>query len=247
MFRRPPPSPPPGPLGLEDLEHQPRPPLISRRTLARAAALFIGGIAWGAAVHFADSLPVDTGFIAFVLKVGVGFVFVISLVLALLFRGFEVDRVALAALCAIGGATIGLTIGPAVAPSVTVAGVFSLAPSVPAGMPTTDGELECEWAAGRWKIGTLRTPVLDGFPTPNRLTIDFLRRTMSLADGEGSSLVALGNDAFVSPPDAPPRGAGDRSGALDLDLLQVSFDASPEDPNEVRARFTWDCPGPPQG
>jgi hypothetical protein len=247
MFRRPPPSPAPSPLGIEDLGHEPRPPLISRHTLAWAAVLFIGGVAWGAAVHFADSLPVDTGFIAFVLKVGVGFVFVISLVLALLFRGFEVDRVALAALCAIGGATIGLSIGPAVAPPITVAGVFSFAPSLPAGTPTTDGALECEWAAGRWKIGTLRTPVLDGFQTPNRLTIDFLRRTMRLADGEGSSLIALGNDAFVSPPDAPPRGGGDRSGVLDLDLLQVSFDATPEDPNEVRARFTWDCPEPPQG
>jgi hypothetical protein len=247
MFRRPPPSPPPGPLGLEDLEEAPRPPLLSRRNLARASALFVGGIAWGAAVRFADSLPVDAGFIAFVLKVGVGFVFVLAIAIVLLFRGFEVDRVALATFFAIAGATIGLAIGPTVAAPVTVTGSFSFVPSVPAGRPASDGEVECEWASGHWKVGTLRTAPLDGFVPPPRLTIDFLRKTMSLADGDGSTLVAVGNDAFTSPPDAPPRGEGDRSGVLDLLLLQVDPESTTQDPNEVQARFTWDCPGPPPG
>jgi len=80
---------------------------------------------------------------------------------------------------------------------------------------------------------------------PPRLQLDFLRKTMSLSDDDGSTLVAVGNDAFVSPPDAPPRGEGDRSGVLDLFLLQVDLESTPEDPLEVQARFTWDCPGPP--
>ncbi|MCU0478451.1 MAG: hypothetical protein MUE92_06890 [Chloroflexi bacterium] len=245
MFRRPPPSPPPTPLGIEDLEEEPRPPLISRRTLTRAAALFVGGIAWGAAVRFADSLPVDAGFIGFVLKVGGGFAFVLAIALVLLFRGFEVDRVAIAALFAVAGATIGLSVGPTLPPAVVVTGVFSFVPSVPTGLPTSDGELECEWANGRWKIGALRAAPIDGFVPPPRLQLDFLRKTMSLSDDDGSTLVAVGNDAFVSPPDAPPRGEGDRSGVLDLLLLQVDLESTPEDPLEVQARFTWDCPGPP--
>ncbi len=246
MFRRPTP-PPPAPLGLDDLEAAPRPPLVSRRTVARAAVLFVGGVAWGAAVHFADSLPVDAGFIPFVLEVGVGFVFVLTIAIVLLFRGFEVDRVALAAFFAIAGASVGLTVGPALPPAVTVTGTFSFAPTLPAGLPTTGGALECEWASGHWKIGALRTPPLDGFTAPSRLAIDFLRKTMSLTDGNTSTLVAVGNDAFVTPADAPPRGAGDRSGVLDLFLLQVNLKATSQDPNEVRARFTWDCPEAPPG
>ncbi len=245
MFRRPPPPPPP--LGLADLELAPRPPLLARRNVARAIVLLVGGVAWGAAVRFADSLPIDAGFLAFALKVGVGFAFVLAIVLALLFHGFEVDRVAIAALCAVGGATIGLAIGPTVPPPVTVTGRFTFAPTLPAGTPASSGALACEWAAGRWKIGALRTGTLDGFATPHRLVLDFLSRTMSLADGEGSNLVAVGNAAFAPPADAPARGAGDRSGALDLLLLQVSVDSTPSDPNEVRGRFTWDCPGPPPG
>ena len=248
MFRRPPPSPTPGPPGLEDLEEAARPPLISRRFILRAVALFLGGIAWGAAVHYADSLPVDAGFISFVLKTGVGYGFVLAIVIVLLFRGFEVDRVMLGAFFALAGAMIGSSAGPTVAAPVVVAGTFSFVPSVPEEMPPTDaGDLECEWASGRWKIGELRTAPLDGFVPPAHLTIDFLRTTMNLTDDDGSTLVAIGNDAFVTPADAPPRGDGDRSGVLDLTLLQVNLDSTPEDPVEVHARFSWDCPGAPPG
>lgn len=246
MFRRRRPAPPLAPLGLADLEEAARPPLITRRNVLRAVGIVLAGLAWGAAVRFADSLPVDLGFLAFVLKVGVGFAFVIGLILRLLFRGFEVDRVALIAVLALGGATIGLNVGPTVVPAATVAGMFTFAPSVPAATSATAGALECEWASGRWKIGTLRTVTpIEGLPTPHRLTIDMLHKTMSLADEEGSNLVAVGNAAFVSPVDAPPRGDGDRSGTLDLFLLQVGIDSTADDPNEVRARFSWACPSPP--
>ena len=246
MFRRPK-LPPPAPLGLDDLEAQPRPPLVTRENAMRAVALVLGGLAWGAAVRFADSLPIDLGFIAFALKVGVGLGFVLSLVLLLIFRGFEVDRVALVAACAIGGATIGLSFGPTVAAPVTVAGTFAFVPTVPPGTPSSAGAADCEWASGHWKIGALRTAPLAGLPTPHRLTLDFLRKTMSLADGDGSNLVAVGNAAFANPPDAPARGDGDRSGTLDLLLLQVGLESTPGDPNEVQGRLTWDCPGPPPG
>jgi hypothetical protein len=246
MFRRRPPTPPPAPLGLDDLEERPRRPLLSRHNLLWGVGIFAAGIAWGAAVAFAESLPIDLGFIAFVLKVVVGFIFVIGLVLRLLFRGFEVGRVALIALLALGGATIGLSIGPTIVPAATVTGTFTFAPTVPAGTVETAGALECEWANGRWKIGALRTITpIEGLPTPHQLTIDFLRRTMSLADETGSNLMAVGNDAFVPPPDAPARGEGDRSGTLDLFLLQVGIESTADDPNEVQARFSWVCPGPP--
>jgi hypothetical protein len=247
MFRRQPPSPPPGPLGRRDLEDEPRPPLISRRHVLLAAALFLGGIAWGAVLRFAVSLPVDAGFLALV-GVGVGFAFVLALAIALIFRAYEVGRVVLASFFAITGAAIGLSLGPTVASPVVVAGVFSFVPSVPADLPPTEGgDLECEWASGRWKIAELRTAPLDGFHPPAHLTIDFLRRTMSLTDDEASTLVAIGNDAFVAPPDAPPRGEGDRGGVLDLTLLQVNPASTPEDPVEVQARFSWDCPASPPG
>lgn len=244
MLRRPPPSPP-TPLGIDDLEEAQRRPLVSRRSLLWAVGIVVGGIAWGAAVRLADSLPIDMGFLAFVLKIGVGFVFVIGLIIRLLFRGFEVDRVALIAVLAIGGASIGLNLGPTVVPPATVAGTFTFAPSVPGGAPTTAGALECEWASGRWRIGALRTPPVEGLPTPHRFTLDFLRKTMSLADEAVSNLVAVGNGAFAVPPDAPPRGEGDRSGTLDLILLQVGTESTAKDPNEVRVRFRWECAGPP--
>jgi len=245
MVRRPPPSPPPAPLGLDDLESAPRPPLVSRPNVGWAVGLVLAGIAWGAAVRFADSLPIDLGFLAFVLKVGVGFFFIIALILRLLFRGFEVDRVALIAFLAVGGASIGLNLGPTVASPVTVTGTFTFAPSVPVGAPATAGALACEWASGRWKIGELTTAPVDGLPTPHRLTLDFLRKAQSLADEEGSNLVAVGNGAFTSPAGTPPRGEGDRSGTLELSLLQVGTESTPRDPNEVRARFSWECPAPP--
>ena len=129
-----------------------------------------------------------------------------------------------------------------------MAGTFSFVPSLPEELPPTDaGDLECEWASGRWKIGALRTAPLDGFVPPAHLTIDFLRKTMNLTDDDGSTLVAVGNDAFVTPADAPPRGEGDRSGVLDLTLLQVNLDSTPEDPVEVHARFTLGLPGGPAG
>ncbi|HYN47613.1 MAG TPA: hypothetical protein VER83_02040, partial [Candidatus Nanopelagicales bacterium] len=67
--------PPPAPLGLDELEEAPRPPLVSRHNLLWAVGLVLAGIAWGAAVRFADSLPIDMGFLAFVLKIGVAFAF----------------------------------------------------------------------------------------------------------------------------------------------------------------------------
>ena len=238
--------PPPAPPGPDDLEERPRPPLVTHRNLLRALGLLFAGVAWGAAIRFADSLPVDMGFLAFVLEVGFGFVFVIAIVLRLLFGGFEVDRVALVALLTLGGVAIGHAIGPTVVPAAPVVGTFTFAPSVPSGAPVTRGTLECEWAAGRWKVGAMSTITpIASLPTPHRLRIDLLRRTMSLADEEGSNLVAIGHGAFVPPADAPPPGEGDRRGALDLLLLQVGIESTPDDPIEVRARFSWECPGPP--
>ncbi len=210
-------------------------------------ALVLGGLGWGVAVRFADSLPLDLGFIAFALKVGVGLGFFLALLLLLIFRGFEVDRVALVAACAIGGATVGLSFGPTVAPPVAVTGSFTFTPSIPAGTPSSAGAAECEWAGGRWRIGALRSGPLAGLPTPHELHLDFLRKTMSLADGNGSNLVAVGNEAFATPIGAPARGEGDRSGTLDLLLLQVGLASTASDPNEVRGRLTWDCPEPPPG
>jgi hypothetical protein len=163
----------------------------------------------------------------------------------LVFRGFEVDRVMIGAFAAILGAVIGLNVGPTVAPPVEVTGTYSFAPTAPAGMPPSAGPAACEWAAGRWKVGAIRAGPLEGLATPHRLDIDFLRKTITLADGEGSTLLAVGNAAFEPPPDAPPRGPGDRSGTLDLQLLQVDGASTPDDPNEVSGRFSWECAGPP--
>lgn len=239
------PPPAPQPLGIEDLEARPRPPLLSRGNVLRGAAIALGGLAWGAAVAFTDSLPISMGFLDFVLKVGGGLAFFLGLILLLLFRGFEVDRVAIIAVLALGGAWVGLAVGPTVPPAVVVAGRFTLAPTTPAGTPASEGPAECEWANGRWTIGMLRAAPIEGLGAAHVLTLDFLRRTISLSDDAGSTLMAVGNDAFVSPADAPPRGDGDRSGTLDLLLLQVDPASTPADPNEVRGRLTWECPGPP--
>jgi len=245
MLRRPPPLPP-APLGLDDPGAQrPRSRLISRRSLPWALGLVLAGIAWGAAVHLTDSLPIDMGFIALILKVVVGLAFVIGLIVRLLLEGFEVDRVALIACLAVGGASIGLNVGPTVVSPAVVAGTFTFRPSLPAGAPVSAGALECEWASGRWKIGALRAAPIEGLPTVHRLALDLLRTTMSLTNETGSELRAFGSRAFTSPADAPPRGEGDRSGTLDLVLLQVGIDSTTEDPDEVRARFSWECPGPP--
>lgn len=245
MVRRPRPSPP-APFGLDDPEAQrPRSRLLSRRNLLWAVGLVLAGIAWGAAVHLADSLPIDMGFIASILKVVVGLAFAVGLIVRLLISGFDLDRVALIACLAVGGASIGLNAGPAVASPATVVGTFTFAPSLPAGAPVSAGALECEWASGRWEIGVLRAASIEGLRTVHRLTLDLLRKTMSLANETGSELWAFGAGAFTSPADAPPRGEGDRSGTLDLVLLQVGIDSAPSDPNEVRGRFSWECPGPP--
>ena len=245
MFRRRRlPPPPVTPLGVEDLEAA-RPPLITRANLFRAAILFGGGIAWGLAVRFADSLPVDMAFLSFALKVVGGVGFFLALILLLLFRGFEVDRVAIIAALGFGGAWIGLAVGPTVPPAVTVAGTFSFAPSAPAGLPTSAGTAECEWAAGRWRLGALRTEPLDGLDTPHVLTVDFLRRTIRLADADGSTLLAVGADEFEPPADAAPPGDGDRTGSLDVLVLQADPASTPDDPNEVAGRLAWECPGPP--
>jgi len=251
MAGRPPPTPPAPPPGAFERDGRPRrgrSRLLSARNLGVAAAVLGGAVAWGAAVRFADSLPLDLGIVATLLKVGVGIGFVVSILALLLFRGFEVGRVALVVALAVGGASLGLAVGPTVAPAVAVAGTFTLTPSLPAGLPATSGELQCTWASGRWKVGELRTTApLDGLATPHRLTVDLLRKTIGLTNGLGSDLRAIGAAAFASPAGAPPRGDGDRSGSLDLDLLQVGRDSAPGDPNEVRARFSWDCPGPPPG
>jgi hypothetical protein len=42
-------------------------------------------------------------------------------------------------------------------------------------------------------------------------------------------------------------GAGDRTGAIALDLLQVNLASGPSDVEEVRGIFRWACPGPPPG
>jgi hypothetical protein len=245
MFRGRRPAPPP--TGPQDLVAVPRSPLVTRRNVLRAVALLTGGVAWGIAVRFTDSLPVDSGLLSFALKAGVGFGFVLAAAIAIAFRGHEIERVAIAVGLAIAGAAFGLAIGPTVPPAITVSGSFTFVPATPAGLPESRDELECEWANGRTKVGEVRTPPLAGFTTPYRLTVDFLRDTITLANGAGSSLVAIGADAFVPPPDAPPLGQGDSSGILDLDLLQVGYDLTADDPNEVIGRFTWECPTPPPG
>jgi hypothetical protein len=245
MFRRRRlPPPPVTPLGVEDLEAV-RPPLITRANLWRAALLFGGGLAWGLAVRFADSLPVDMAFLSFALKVVGGVGFFLALILLLLFRGFEVDRVALIAALGFGGAWIGLAVGPTVPPAVTVAGTFTFAPSVPAGLPASAGTADCEWAAGRWRLGMLRTEPLAGLDTPHVLTVDFLRRTVRLADDDGSTLLAVGSDEFEPPAGAPAPGEGDRTGELDVLVLQADLASTPDDPNEIAGRLAWECPGPP--
>jgi hypothetical protein len=241
------PPPPIEPLGPDALDPPARSPLLTPRNVALGAALVAGAIAWGAAIRLADSLPVDLGFPAFVLKMGFGVALIVALALLLLFRGFEVDRVALVAALVLGGAWVGLAAGPTVAPPVTVGGKFTFRPTVPGGAASSGGALECEWAAGRWKVGELRASPIDGLPTPHRLTVDLLRRTIQLADGEGSTLLAVGRDAFVPPGDAPPQAPGDAAGMLDVVLLQVDPASTPEDPNEVRARFTWECEAAPRG
>jgi hypothetical protein len=182
--------------------------------------------------------------VATALKVGVGLTFVIGLIVRLLFGGFEVGRITLVALLTIGGAVIGTAVGPTVASAATVAGTFTFAPTVPAGAPPTQGTLDCEWAAGRWRIGALRTAPIGGLPTPHRLRLDLLRKTVSLADEAGSNFVTFGSSSFDSPADAPARGEGDRSGTLDLLLLRWGM-GSGSQPERGSGRFSWSCPAPP--
>jgi len=127
-----------------------------RRDVATAAALLVAGIAWGAALAFTESLPVDFGFLVFVLQLGVGLVFIITLAHRLLFRGFHVDRVVIVAALVVGGGALGMAAGPTVPPAVTVVGSYTFTPSLPA-VPATQGALACEWANGRWRIGILTT------------------------------------------------------------------------------------------
>jgi hypothetical protein len=60
-------------------------------------------------------------------------------------------------------------------------------------------------------------------------------------------LLALGDAAVAPPPDETACGAGDRTGAIALDLLQVNLASGPSEVNEVRGTFRWTCPGPPPG
>jgi hypothetical protein len=219
----------------------------TRRDLATAAALLVAGIAWGAALRFAGSLPVDFGFLLFLLQFGVGIVFVTGLVFQLLFRGFNVDRVVIVAALVLGGGAVGLGTGPTVAPAVTVAGTYTFAPTQPP-VRASEGALSCEWASGRWRIGALTTVTpITGLPTPHTLSASFLTRRVELADGASSTLLALGDAAVAPPPDEAARGAGDRTGAIAVDLLQVNLASGPTEVNEVRGTFRWTCPGPPPG
>ena len=237
------------PLGWSDVDEAPRRRILppTRHDLAIAGLLLVAGIGWGMALGFAQSLPIDFGFLLFVLQVGVGLVFLISLLFQLLFRGFNVDRVAIVAVLVIGGAALGLSIAPTVAPAVTVAGTYTFTPTLPAG-PASQGGLACEWANGRWRIGVLTTttPIL-GLPTPHELTANFLDRQLQLADGASSTLLAVGDEAVTPPPDETSRGPGDRSGAIAVDVLQVNLASDATAVNEVRGTFRWSCPGPPPG
>ena len=219
----------------------------TRRDISTAIVLLLSGIAWGAGLRFAGSLPVDFGFLLFLLQLGLGLVFVIGLVVQLLFRGFHVDRVVIVAALVLGGGALGLGTGPTVAPAVTVAGTYTFAPTLPAGR-ASQGDLWCEWASGRWRVGLLTTitPIV-GLPTPHILKANFLSRRVELADAASSTLLALGDAAVAPPPDETARGAGDRTGAIALDLLQVNLASGPSEVNEVRGTFRWTCPGPPPG
>ncbi len=209
--------------------------------------LFLSGIAWGAALRFAGSLPVDFGFLLFLLQFGLGIVFVIGLVIQLLFHGFHVDRVLIVAALVFGGGAVGLGTGPTVAPALTVAGTYTFAPTLPAGRPSA-GVLSCEWANGRWRIGLLTTVTpVGGLPTPHILSVDFLSRQVELADGASSTLLALGDAAVAPPPGETARGPGDRTGAIEVDVLQVNLASGSSEVNEVRGTFRWTCPGPPAG
>jgi hypothetical protein len=219
----------------------------TRRDIATAAVLLLCGIAWGAALRFAESLPVDFGFLLFLLQFGLGIVFVIGLVVQLIFRGFHVDRVVIVAALVLGGGALGLRTGPTVAPAVEVAGTYAFALTLPAGRGS-QGDLSCEWASGRWRIGLLTTITpIAGLPTPHILRASFLSRQVELADGASSTLLALGDAAVAPPPDEAARGAGDRTGAIALDLLQVNLASGSSEVNEVRGTFRWTCPGPPPG
>ena len=106
-------------LAWSDQEAEPRRGLLppTRRDVATAVALLVAGFAWGAALAFTESLPVDFGFLVFVLQLGVGLVFIVTLVHRLLFRGFHVDRVVIIAALVVGGGALGLEIGPTVPPA----------------------------------------------------------------------------------------------------------------------------------
>ena len=196
-------------------------------------------------MRFAGSLPIDFGFLLFLLQFGLGLVFVIGLVLLLIFRGFNVDRVVIVGGIVLGGATLGLGIGPTVAPAVTVAGTYTYAPALPAA-PASTGALACEWANGRWRVGLLTTTTpISGLPTAHVLTANLLSHQVQLTDGARSTLLAVGDAAVAPPRDETARGPGDRAGAISIDLLQVNLAAGSSEINEVRGTFRWTCPGPP--
>ncbi len=142
---------------------------------------------------------------------------------------------------------MGVAIGPTLPAAVTVTGQFTFAPTVPTGAQATAGDVDCEWANGRWEIGLLTTGPIAGLGIPHLLKIDMLRRTITMNDGGHSTLLQVGDEPFVPPPGTPAWGAGNRSGTMDLSLLQVNLGSTTNDPNQVDARFTWDCPGPPAG
>jgi hypothetical protein len=138
-----------------------------------------------------------------------------------------------------------MEIGPTVPPAVTVVGSYTFTPAMPAA-PATQGALACEWANGRWRVGVLTTTTpISGLPTPHVLTVNLLDRQVQLSDGASSTLLAEGDSAVQPPPGETARGAGDRTGAIAIDVLQVNLAAGPSEVNEVRGIFRWICPGPP--
>lgn len=89
------------------------------------------------------------------------------------------------------------------------------------------------------------TSPIGGLPTAHVLTANLLSRQVQLTDGASSTLLAVGDAAVAPPPDETARGAGDRTGAIAIDLLQVNLAAGSSEVDEVRGTFRWTCPGPP--
>jgi hypothetical protein len=156
--------------------------------------------------------------------------------------GFDPGRVGLAALALIVGAVGGNAVGPTVAAPVTVEGTYALDLVTPKALQLA-GRLDCTWAAGRGRIDALvprESLALGG--SPLTLAVVPIERRIELT-ASASRLVAFG-DRFAAPPGSAPWGAGDRSGSVVLDLVQILVEPEPGTPAEVTGTFSWVCPGP---